>query len=545
MRLRQLINDIDDWICINPHTLETYYERSISLITQSLKLVTQTEEPNDGGFIYVMPTINITKRAKMVLDHSTINILLKIALSAVVVNDCELLSLLESAAFPVFLVSKTTTTDRIFAQLCIHYYNYPRHSIGQMIGVTGTNGKTTVTHMIEKVLLDAKLTVGLIGTLGYRCHGHESNTNDYINAGYTTPNAWILQTILNEMKNEYHIDNVVMEVSSHALTVDRVYGCDFNVAIFTNLTHDHLGFHKTKDNYLRAKLSLFSEYLSKSLSTKAIINHDDPLYEQFISACPSNAQVYTYGLSTKSLNSFVANDIKNSLNGVSYTLLLSSGETRRVHLNIHGDFNVYNTLACIATCFITYSSFLTLDQIIQSLESFQGVKGRFEFIIRHRPFSVVIDFAHTPDALEKVIKSGRQILSESEENGRLIVVFGSSGGEYPPTRPLFGRIADENADIMIITSENPCQENPQAIIDEILSGISQKPDDNRLYVESNRKQAIHLAMDLANNKNDLILITGKGHERTQTFANHAIQFNEKEIIEEKYKQMMQDNPFST
>ncbi|CAF3838213.1 unnamed protein product [Rotaria sp. Silwood1] len=544
MKLKQLIDATHDLICINPHTLETYYEHSITLITQSLRLAVQTNKSNGYGVIFVMPTIDIPKRAKMVLDHSTINILLSNSLSAIVANDCELLHLLESAAFPVFHVFKTTTTDRVFSQLCIHYYNYPRRSIREMIGVTGTNGKTTVTHMMEKVLSDAKLTVGLIGTLGYKCHDHECKTNDYINAGYTTPNSWILQTILNEMKNKYHIENVVMEVSSHGLTVDRVYGCDFSVAIFTNLTQDHLGFHKTMDNYLKAKLLLFSEYLSKFLSPKAIINHDDPSYEQFINVCPSNAQVYTYGLSKKNLNSFVASDIQHSLNGTSYTITLPSGETRRVHLNIHGEFNVYNSLACIATCLTTYSHILTLDETIKSLESFQCVKGRFEFIIRHQPFSVVVDFAHTPDALKQVINSGRQILLESAENGRLIVVFGSTGGEYRPSRSLFGRIAHENADIVIITSENPRQENPQTIIDDILSGIQQKPDNDCLYVEADRKKAIHLAMDLARNKNDLIIITGKGHEMIQTFANYTIPFNEKEIIEDKYEKMMQENVLS-
>ncbi|CAF4463745.1 unnamed protein product [Rotaria sp. Silwood2] len=176
------------------------------------------------------------------------------------------------------------------------------------------------------------------------------------------------------------------------------------------------------DNYLQSKLLLFSKYLSRSSSAKAIINHDNPSYEHFINTCPSNSQIDTYGLSKKTQNSFVTNDIKTSLNGTKYIVLLPSGETRRIHLNIHGNFNVYNSVACIAACFTTYSHLLTLDQIIQSLENFQYVKGRFEFHIRHRPFSVVVDFTHTPDGLEKVLKCGRQILLESAENGRLILV---------------------------------------------------------------------------------------------------------------------------
>ncbi|CAF2805962.1 unnamed protein product [Rotaria sp. Silwood2] len=313
------------------------------------------------------------------------------------------------------------------------------------------------------------------------------------------------------MKNTYQVDNVVTEVSSHGLTLERVYGYDFSIAIVTNFTQNHLDFHKIMDNYLQSKLLLFSKYLSRSSSAKAIINHDNPSYEHFINACPSK----------KTQNSFVANDIKTSLNGTKYIVLLPSGETRRIHLNIHGNFNVYNSLACIATCFTTYSHLLTLDQIIQSLENFQYVKGRFEFHIRHRPFSVVVDFTHTPDGLEKVLKCGRQILLESAEN------------------------ADEYADIMIATSDNSSQENPQKIIDDIVSGIQTKPDKSRLYVEVDRKKAIHLAVDLAKDRHDLILITGKGHETTQILADHAIEFNEKDIMEEKYKQMMQDNTLST
>ncbi|CAF2638668.1 unnamed protein product [Rotaria sp. Silwood2] len=173
MKLQQLIDSIDNLICINPHTLETYYEHFITLITQSLRRVTQTNNPNDHGFIFVMPTIGIPNGNEVILDHYIINTLLSTRLSALVVNDRKLLRLLESAAFPVFQVPKTTTTDIIFGQLCIHCYNNPRQSIHEMIGVTGTNGTTPVTHMIEKVLSDAKLTVDLIDTLGYRCYRYE------------------------------------------------------------------------------------------------------------------------------------------------------------------------------------------------------------------------------------------------------------------------------------------------------------------------------------------------------------------------------------
>ncbi|CAF1396332.1 unnamed protein product [Rotaria sp. Silwood1] len=542
MKLKELIDGIDNLICINPSTLETYYEHSISLITQSFKCLKQKSEQNDNGLMFIMPTLNEINGTEIILDHTTINILLNSSLSALVVNDCLLINLLELAIFPVFKVLKIiTTTNIIFGQLCNRYYNYPRRLIHQMIGVTGTNGKTTTTHMIEKVLLDAKLTVGLIGTLGYRYHGNENNINDYINTDYTTPNAWLLQTILNDMTNKYHIENIVIEVSSHSLILDRIYGCNFTVGILTNFTQDHLNFHQTMENYLQSKLLLFSKYLSKSSSSIAIINHDDPSYEYFINICSKNTKIYTYGLLKKNQNSFLASNIKYSLNGINYIITIPSGETRHVHLNIFGEYNVYNSLACIATCLTTYSHLLTLDQIIQSLEKFETVKGRFEFIICCKPFSVVVDYAHTPDALERTMKNGRQWLVEFNKNGRLIIVFGCGGNKDQLKRPLMGHVAEENADIIIITSDNPRQENPQSIIDDILSGIQQKIDNNRLYIELDREKAIHLAMDLAKNRNDLIIIAGKGHESTQILADHSIQFSDQEVVKNKYKQMMQNN----
>ncbi|CAF3594707.1 unnamed protein product [Rotaria sp. Silwood1] len=542
MKLKELIDGIENLICINPSTLERYYEHSISLITQSFKCLKQTNEQNDNGLMFIMPTLNEINGTEIILDHTTINILLNSSLSALVVNDCLLINLLELAIFPVFKVLKIiTTTNIIFGQLCNRYYNYPRRLIHQMIGVTGTNGKTTTTHMIEKVLLDAKLTVGLIGTLGYRYHSDENNINDYINTDYTTPNAWLLQTILNDMTNKYHIENIVIEVSSHSLILDRINGCDFTVGILTNFTQDHLNFHQTMENYLQSKLLLFSKYLSKSSSSIAIINHDDPSYEYFINICSKNTKIYTYGLLKKNQNSFLASNIKYSLNGINYIITIPSGETRHVHLNIFGEYNVYNSLACIATCLTTYSHLLTLDQIIQSLEKFETVKGRFEFIICCKPFSVVVDYAHTPDALERTMKNGRQWLVEFNKNSRLIIVFGCGGNKDQLKRPLMGHVAEENADIIIITSDNPRQENPQSIIDDILSGIQQKIDNNRLYIELDREKAIHLAMNLAKNRNDLIIIAGKGHESTQILADHSIQFSDQEVVKNKYKQMMQNN----
>ncbi|CAF1025929.1 unnamed protein product [Rotaria sp. Silwood1] len=542
MKLKELIDGIENLICINPSTLERYYEHSISLITQSFKCLKQTNEQNDNGLMFIMPTLNEINGTEIILDHSTINILLNSSLSALVVNDCLLINLLELAIFPVFKVLKIiTTTNIIFGQLCNRYYNYPRRLIHQMIGVTGTNGKTTTTHMIEKVLLDAKLTVGLIGTLGYRYHSDENNINDYINTDYTTPNAWLLQTILNDMTNKYHIENIVIEVSSHSLILDRINGCDFTVGILTNFTQDHLNFHQTMENYLQSKLLLFSKYLSKSSSSIAIINHDDPSYEYFINICSKNTKIYTYGLLKKNQNSFLASNIKYSLNGINYIITIPSGETRHVHLNIFGEYNVYNSLACIATCLTTYSHLLTLDQIIQSLEKFETVKGRFEFIICCKPFSVVVDYAHTSDALERTMKNGRQWLVEFNKNSRLIIVFGCGGNKDQLKRPLMGHVAEENADIIIITSDNPRQENPQSIIDDILSGIQQKIDNNRLYIELDREKAIHLAMNLAKNRNDLIIIAGKGHESTQILADHSIQFSDQEVVKNKYKQMMQNN----
>lgn len=540
MKLKEIISNIPYLTCINPDRIEIYGEQTIRLITQSNQYVTSIDHHDNGGIILVQRNITIPYGDEVCFDEITIKRLLNSSLLAFVVNDRQPLDSLEKASFPVYRVSKsTTTTDGIFGQLCILYYSNPRQYFSQMIGVTGTNGKTTVTHMIEKVLVDSHMSVGLIGTLGQRSHTNndKGNWNSYVDTHCTTPNAWFLQLILNKMKNEDRIDHIIMEVSSHGLSLERVHGCDFTVAIMTNVTQDHLGFHKTMSNYLQSKLLLFEKYLRKNSTAIAIVNHDDPFYEHFIKVCRSNVHIFTYGLSKKQENCFIAQDIQTSFDGTSYTVLLPSGLERRIRLRVHGNYNVYNSLACFAACATTYSNILTIDQIIKSLESFSAVKGRFQFQICRKPFSVVIDFAHTPDGLEQVLKCARDILNSLKENGRLIVLFGSSGRGDRTKRAILGSIAFRLADIVIVTSDNPFQEDPQKIIDDILTGMSRQSIEHQLFTNVDRKEAIHLALELARDRPDLVLITGKGHETQQVLADGVIEFNEERIFQEKYLEM--------
>ena len=537
MQLKELLNIVHaDVVCLNPGRLPVHEQDSITLITQSLKSFDELEDNNEaGGYIFVKPTFDLNTGLQPQYDASTADKLLSLPLAALFVDDQGLVNSLELASYPVFSLSKTTeiTTNRLFGQLCTHFYGYPQKSFEQLIGVTGTNGKTTTTHMIAKVLSDAQLTIGLIGTLGYRC-----NTGAYVKTDCTTPYASLLQKIFARMKNDDHIDHVVMEVSSYSLTLERIYGCQFSMAVFTNFTQDHLAFHHMMENYLQAKLTLFSDYLNRSSSPIAILNRDDPVHEQFARACPANTKIYTYGVTSQSDNAFIGSDVHTSFDGTSFTVRSPLGETKRVRLKVHGTFNVYNALACLAACYTMHSNTLSLDQIVTSLENYPCAKARFEFILRRQPFSVVIDDANTPNGLEKALQCGRDIVREANENGRVIVLFGCNGRGDQSKRPLMGRAADENAHIVIITSSNPRQEDPQKIIDDILSGVQPNQIGKRIYTETDRTKAIHLAMDLAKDTNDLVILAGKGHDTTQSLAHGVIPFNETHIVKAKYDQMM-------
>ncbi|MCM1338987.1 MAG: UDP-N-acetylmuramoyl-L-alanyl-D-glutamate--2,6-diaminopimelate ligase [Muribaculaceae bacterium] len=386
---------------------------------------------------------------------------------------------------------------------------YSRPSLGlNLIGITGTNGKTTVTHLIQKIFEENQEKCALIGTLGYKL----SSNGEYRDAKHTTPQAPELQATLRMIKDVEKIDNVVMEVSSHALEQNRVGGCRFNGAILTNLTQDHLDYHITMDNYFKAKAMLFEKLTEGDF---AVINLDDEYGEKFLSVVPEGVKTFTYGV--KKAADITAKDIRFSLNGAEFKLNIK-GEEYSVNLHMNGMFSVYNVLAAVSAAL---AMGIDIKIALKALQNVHGVAGRFE-IVNKKPL-VIVDYAHTPDGLENVLKSAREI---TPNDGKLICLFGCGGDRDATKRPKMGAIAQKLADKIVITSDNPRSEDPQQIITDIIAGLqSVSPD--KVTVEPDRGEAIALLKSLADN-NDVVLIAGKGHEDYQILKDKTIHFDDRE-----------------
>lgn len=406
---------------------------------------------------------------------------------------------------PQIVVSDTT---ELIAQISDLFYASPSQKIN-VIGVTGTNGKTTVTHLIQKLYEANNEKCALIGTLGHKFFSNDS----YHDAKHTTPQAPELQKLFYEI-NDKCINNVVMEVSSHALAQHRVEYCDFNGAVFTNLTQDHLDFHITMQNYFRAKAILFENLVAGDF---AVINNDDAYAENFKEVISPTVNLYTYGVEKES--DVCAKDVTFNHDGASFTCVIK-GQEYPVKLKMNGMFSVYNVLAAITTALATG---MDIEKSIKTLEELGGVAGRFEIII-NKP-TVIVDYAHTPDGLENVLKAARDI---TPSVGKLICVFGCGGDRDATKRPKMGRIAEELADKIIVTSDNPRSENPQQIITDILAGLRSVND---VIVEPDRELAIQAAQKIAE-ANDVVLVAGKGHEDYQILANETIHFDDREKVRE-------------
>lgn len=399
-------------------------------------------------------------------------------------------------------------TSEIIAQISDLFYSSPSQKLN-LIGVTGTNGKTTVTHLIQKLIEEKNQKCALIGTLG-----HKFSSNDcYRDAKHTTPQAPELQELLHEF-TEKCIPNVVMEVSSHSLVQHRVDYCDFNGAVFTNLTQDHLDFHITMENYFKAKSILFEDLVSGDF---AVINADDNYAGRFMQVLSPNVKLLTYGINMPA--DIKAKDVKFSQGGASFVCTINNKDYP-VKLKMNGMFSVYNVLAALATA---VALDMDIEKSIKTLENLGGVAGRFE-IITNEP-TVIVDYAHTPDGLENVLKAARDI---TPSDGKLICVFGCGGDRDATKRPKMGRIAEELADKVIVTSDNPRTESPQQIITDILAGFGRVND---VIVEPDRELAIKEAQKIAN-KNDVVLVAGKGHEDYQILATETIHFDDREKVRE-------------
>ena len=400
------------------------------------------------------------------------------------------------------------STAKTIAQISNIFHAEPSKKLN-IIGVTGTNGKTTVTHLIQHLFETFGQKCALIGTLGHKF----SNDSPYLDAKHTTPQAPELQDLLHEI-NEKTIDNVVMEVSSHSLVQHRVSYVDFNGAILTNLTQDHLDFHITMENYYKAKAILFANLVAGDF---AIINADDEYADKFIEVLSPTVDKYTYGI--KNQADIMAKDISFSEKGASFTCIIK-GKEYKTNLIMNGVFSVYNVLAAISAA---VAIGFDIEKSLEALSKISGVAGRFE-IISNKPM-VIVDYAHTPDGLENVLKAAREI---TPENGELICLFGCGGDRDATKRPKMGAIAENLADKIIVTSDNPRSENPQQIITDILAGFKST---SNVIVEPDRELAIREAYKISK-ENDIVLIAGKGHEDYQILATETIHFDDREKVRE-------------
>ena len=398
------------------------------------------------------------------------------------------------------------STRHQIADFAAAFYEYPSKNLN-IVGITGTNGKTTVSHLVQKIFENNNQKCGLIGTLGHKF----SSEDTYHDAKHTTPQAPELQKLLRTF-DEKGINNVCMEVSSHALDQNRVGGIDYKCAVITNLTQDHLDYHILMENYFEAKAILFRGLKE---GCYAVLNADDEYYEKFRAIVPNGVKIVTYGI--KKDADLKASNIQYSIHGAKFDVTTKDGEYK-LDLNLNGAFSVYNTLCAMAVA-VAYG--ISYEVSIDTLNNVQNVAGRFEIV--HKTPLVIVDYAHTPDGLENVLKAAREI---TPEGSKLICLFGCGGDRDTTKRPKMGSIAEKFADKVIITSDNPRSENPNQIISDIVAGLkSMNPD--KVFVEPDRGKAIRLSKSISTEK-DVIVLAGKGHEDYQILADKTIHFDDRE-----------------
>ncbi|WP_378951954.1 UDP-N-acetylmuramoyl-L-alanyl-D-glutamate--2,6-diaminopimelate ligase [Pelosinus sp. sgz500959] len=412
-------------------------------------------------------------------------------------------------------------TKKAIRMMTPHFFGYPSRKL-RMIGVTGTNGKTTTTYLLKSILQEAGFKVGVIGTI------QNSIGERIVPSKNTTPDVIDLQNLLTEMV-ENQVDYVVMEVSSHALELERVAGCEFDVGIFTNLTRDHLDFHVTFENYLSAKAKLFQSLSGEENYKKgktAIINVDDEAAATILQRTQCNT--ITYGIHADA--NLKADHVNIQSTGAQFDIKSSSFGLMPLDLKITGLFNVYNVLAAVGAAF---AEGIDHQVIKKTLEKFQSVPGRFELVQVGQSFSVIVDYAHTPDGLENILRTAKQIAKK-----KIIVVFGCGGDRDRTKRPIMGKIAAEYGDIVIATSDNPRSEDPDLILNEIEIGIKTGLTGGKIYEKiTDRRQAIERALHMAE-IDDIVIIAGKGHEDYQILKDRTISFDDKEVAREIIKEMI-------
>ena len=401
-------------------------------------------------------------------------------------------------------VIKFENTRKALAHIAAEFYGRPSERMN-VVGVTGTNGKTTTTFLIKSVLDKIGHKTGIIGTIENRIG------DEVIPTERTTPESLELQELFKRMADEGCKD-VVMEVSSHALDLHRVDEIRYNIGIFTNLTQDHLDYHITMENYKIAKSLLFERCLS------SVINIDDEAGDFMVSK--SKGRVITFAIDKKA--DLQAENIHISADGVKFTLDYE-GEEYPVSLNTPGKFSIYNALGAIGACILMG---IDMNTIIKGLSKNKGVSGRFQTVRSKRGFNAIVDYAHTPDGLENILKTAKEFVK-----GRIITVFGCGGDRDRTKRPIMGEIAGIYSDYCVITSDNPRTEDPARILDDVEPGTKKSGCEYIKIVD--RREAINYAVKMAK-EGDVVVVAGKGHENYQIFADKTIHFDDVEEVRKAF-----------
>ena len=405
------------------------------------------------------------------------------------------------------------------AAVSANFFGHPTKEL-TLVGVTGTNGKTTITYLLESIWKEDNKNSGVIGTIDYR-YGENK-----IQSSMTTPESLDLMEMFREMR-EAGVETVAMEVSSHAIDKQRVKECHFDAGVFTNLTQDHLDYHDTIDNYFEVKKRLFTELLEESVKKDkfSIINIDDPYGARIVEDAPGN--LVTYSINNEAATVYaVSSEITD--NGIEANINTPQGRIE-IKSALLGEHNLSNILAAVATAISLGSPMHAIEKGISKISA---VPGRLEGVPNNRGFNVLVDYAHTPDALKNVL-----LASGVLTKGRLILVFGCGGDRDSAKRPLMGKIGKELSDILIVTSDNPRTEDPEIILDHIEEGVYQAGQDSKPYYRiSDRKEAIKQAIKTAK-KNDTILIAGKGHEDYQIIGTTKYPFDDSLIAREALKEI--------
>jgi UDP-N-acetylmuramoyl-L-alanyl-D-glutamate--2,6-diaminopimelate ligase len=406
----------------------------------------------------------------------------------------------------VYVVSEDSYTDDrcikvddvrdCMGKIASIFYLEPSKKL-DVVGITGTNGKTTTTYLLHSIFKDSEI----VGTTGYTIKNKRYKLDN------TTPESTDIQNILHKML-ENGAKKCFMEVSSHAITLKRISGIHFRLKVFTNISQDHLDYYSTMDNYAAAKLDFFVP------DDKKIVNLDDIYAEQII-----DKNTVTYGFNDKA--DIYPIDYKSTIDGIKLTLN-AFGESINITSSLIGKYNIYNIMCAVA---VALQFDINHNNIAEGIANCKNVPGRLEFYEKNGVYAVV-DYAHTDDAMKNVLTT----LSEIKK-GRLIVVFGAGGDRDSTKRPKMGAVADSYADIVIVTSDNPRSENPEAIIKDIMSGINR---DENIFVEVDRRKAIIDALDMAK-PNDIVAIVGKGHEDYQILSDRVIHFDDREVIREHWQ----------